>query len=116
MKCTKHFVIAVIFLGTLLTANAQSTVVRTYPRSGTVVTTLKKPIVIAHQRANYYFANGVWHRAQGRKYVVCAAPAGTAVKRLPRGRRVVYVKGRKLYKYSGVWYRRVGGRYVVVNI
>ena len=103
-------------MGGMLTVNAQRTVVRVYPKHGTVVTTIHKPRVVVHKKTNFYFSDGVWYRARGRKYVVCAAPVGINVRTLPRGNKVVVVNGRKLYKYKGIWYKRSGRNFVVVNV
>ena len=117
MKRMKTLLVIVAFLGTVLATHAQRrTVVKVYPRHGTVVTTITSPKVIVHKNKNFYYADGVWYKARGRKYVVCAAPRGVVVNTLPRGSKVVYVKGRRLYKYRGVWYKRTGRQYVVVTV
>lgn len=116
MKAFKTMLITIALLGSMVVVNAQRTVVRVYPKHGTVVTTISKPRVVVHKKTNFYFADGVWYKARGRKYVVCAAPVGITVKRLPRTRKVVVVNGRRLYKYRGVWYKRTGRHYVVVNV
>ena len=103
-------------LGTILSVSAQLRVVKVYPKHGTVVTTIHKPKVIIHKNARFHFANGVWYKAQGRKYVVCAAPLGIKVRHLPRGNKVVHINGRKLYKYKGVWYKKKGRGFVVVTV
>ncbi|MEM8999257.1 MAG: DUF6515 family protein [Bacteroidota bacterium] len=116
MKNLKRMVLAVVLLGSMVTAEAQRKVVRVYPKHGTVVTTIHQPRVVVHNKANFYFADGVWYRARGRNYVVCAAPVGIRVKHLPRTRTVVVVNGRKLYNYKGIWYKKSGRHYVVVNV
>ena len=116
MKNLKRILLTFALIGGFLTTNAQRTVVRVYPKQGTIVATLKKPKVVVHNKANYYVADGVWYRAQGRKYVVVAAPVGIKVRRLPRGNKVVVVNGRKLYKYRGIWYKKTGRHFVVVNV
>ncbi len=116
MKTLKRILLTFALIGGMLYTNAQQTVVRIYPRHGTVVTTLSSPRVIVHKRTNYYLADGVWYRARGKKYVVCAAPVGVRVRTLPRGNKVVVVNGRRLYKYKGIWYRKSGRNYVVVNV
>ncbi len=115
MKALKTILITMALLGTMV-ASAQKAVVRIYPKHGTVVTTIKKPKVVIHKKTNFYFADGIWYKARGKRYVVCAAPNGIRVKRLPRARRVVVVNGRKLYKYRGIWYKKSGRHYVVVNV
>ncbi|AWX43105.1 hypothetical protein HME9304_00092 [Flagellimonas maritima] len=116
MKTLKSILITLLILGSFSMANAQRTVVRVYPKHGTVVKTVNNPSVVVHNKTNFYFADGVWYRARGRNYVVAAAPVGIKVRRLPRTRSVVVVNGRRLYKYRGVWYKRTGRNYVVVNV
>ncbi|WP_343485979.1 DUF6515 family protein [Allomuricauda sp. d1] len=116
MKRIKLMLLTLILMVGISSCNAQRTVVRVYPKHGTVVTTLSKPRVIVHKRTNFYFTNGVWYKARGRKYVVCAAPVGIKVRNLPRGNKIVHVNGRKLYKHKGVWYKKSGRHYVVVNV
>ena len=116
MKNVKHILLTVALIGGMVFASAQRTVVRVYPRHGTVVTTLNSPRVVVHKRTNFYFADGVWYRARGRKYVVCAAPVGVKVRTLPRGNTIAVVNGRKLYRYKGIWYRKSGRNFVVVHV
>ena len=116
MKNFKILFIVMVMFGTMLTVNAQRTTVRIYPKHGTVVTTVKKPSVFIHKKTNFYLADGVWYKAKGRKYVVCAAPIGIKLRKLPRGNKMVMVNGRKLYKYRGVWYKKSGRKYIVVNV
>ena len=116
MKNVKILLVIAALLGTMLTANAQRTVVRVYPKYGTVVTTISKPRVIVHKKKNFYYSDGVWYKARGRKYVVCAVPVGVRLWTLPRGSVLVHFNGRKLYKYRGVWYKRSGRHYVVVTV
>lgn len=116
MKNLKLILLTVALMGGLLTTNAQRTVVKAYPRHGTIITTVKKPRVVVHNKTNFYFADGIWYKARGRKYVVVGAPVGVKVRKLPRGNKVVVVNGRKLYKYKGIWYKKSGRNYVVVNV
>ena len=116
MKNLKLILLTMALIGGLLSMNAQRTVVRVYPKHGTVVTTIKKPRVIVHKKTNFYFADGVWYKARGRKYVVTAAPVGIKVRKLPRGNKIVHVNGRKLYKYKGIWYKKSGRHFVVVTV
>ncbi len=116
MKTFKLMLLTLIMVIGFSSCTAQRTVVRVYPKHGTVVTTISKPRIIVHKNRNFYFANGVWYKATGRKYVVCAAPVGIRVNHLPRGNKVVVVNGRKLYKYKGVWYKKSGRHYVVVTV
>ena len=116
MKNLKLILLTMALIGGLLSMNAQRTVVRVYPKHGTVVTTIKKPRVIVHKKTNFYFADGVWYKARGRKYVVTSAPVGIKVRKLPRGNKIVHVNGRKLYKYKGIWYKKSGRHFIVVTV
>lgn len=116
MKNLKLILLTFVLLGSFLTINAQRTVVKVYPKRGTVVTTIKKPRVVVHKKTNYYIADGVWYKARGRKYVVVNAPVGIKIRTLPRGNKVVVVNGRKLYKYKGVWYKKSGRNFIVVHV
>lgn len=115
MNSLKTILMIFLILGTMVACGAQTRVVRVYPKQGTVVTTINRPKVVMHDRTNYYVADGVWYRARGRKYVVCAAPVGVRLQVLPKGYRVVRVNGRRLYKYRGVWYKKTGRNFVVVT-
>ncbi|MFK7814372.1 MAG: DUF6515 family protein [Maribacter sp.] len=115
MKNLKTVFFTMTLLGAMLISNAQRKAVRVYPKHGTIVTTVVKPKVVIHKKTNFYFADGVWYKARGRKYVVVAAPVGLKVRKLPRGNKVVVVNGRKLYKYKGIWYKKSGRNYIVVN-
>ena len=116
MKNFKILLVAITLLGGIISVSAQRTVVRVYPKHGTIVKTVNKPSVILHKKTNFYFADGVWYKARGKKYIVCAAPVGVKVRKLPRGNKVVVINGRKLYKYKGVWYKKSGRKYVIVNV
>ena len=117
MKRIKVILVITAFLGSIIAAHAQiKTVVRVYPKHGTIVKTIANPRVIAHRKTNYYYADGVWYKARGKQYVVTAAPRGIKVRTLPRGSKVVYRNGRRLYQYRGVWYKKRGRNYIVVNI
>ncbi|NAY90593.1 hypothetical protein GTQ34_01565 [Muricauda sp. JGD-17] len=116
MKALKTLFISMALLAGMALTNAQTKVVHVYPKHGTVVTTISKPRVVVHQRTSYYVADGIWYRARGRKYVVCAAPAGFKVTKLPRAHRVVHVNGKRLYRYRGVWYKKRGRHFVVVTV
>ncbi len=116
MKTVKTLLILIALVAGMGLANAQTKVVRVYPKHGTVVTTISNPRVVVHKRTSYYVADGVWYRARGKRYVVCAAPVGIKVASLPRAHRVVYVNGRRLYKYRGVWYKKRGRNFVVVTV
>ena len=116
MKNLKLMISAVVLLGTLFSLSAQTKVVSVYPKHGTVVTKIYKPKKVVFKKANFHFAKGVWYKKRGRNYVVCAAPVGIKVRTLPRGNKVVKVKGRKLYKYKGIWYKKKRGGFVVVTV
>ena len=117
MKSIQTILVTMALLGTILATNAQTTtVVRVYPKHGTVVKTIANPRVIVHKKTNYYYADGVWYKARGKKYVVTAAPRGIKVSTLPRGSKVVYRNGKRFYQYRGVWYKKRGSNYIVVNV
>ncbi|WP_435622752.1 DUF6515 family protein [Flagellimonas sp.] len=116
MKNIKKLILAILVLGTMAACGAQTKVVRVYPKHGTVVTTIHRPKVVVHNKTNFYFADGIWYKARGRRYVVCAAPVGIRVRTLPRGHRVVWRNGRKLYSYKGIWYKKAGRNFVVVTV
>lgn len=116
MKSLKTFLMIAVIAGALTSCKAQTTVVKVYPKHGTVVTDISNPRTIVHKKTNYYYADGVWYRAQGKKYIVTAVPAGVKVRTLPRGSKVVYRNGRRFYQYRGVWYKKRGRNYVVVNV
>ncbi len=106
-----------MIFGSLNFATAQRKVAKAHPKHGTIVTKFHKPKIIVHNRINFHFADGVWHKPKGKKSVVCAAPAGVQVRHLPQGNKVVKLgNGRKAYKYKGVWYKKKGRTYVVVNV
>jgi hypothetical protein len=115
MKSLKIVLVIISFFGMLTAGNAQRNV-KVYPKHGTVVTTINKPRIILHKGINYHFASGVWYKARGRKFVVCAAPSGIVLKTLPRGHKVIFVKGRKYFAYKGIHYRKIGNTYKVVYV
>jgi len=116
MKKLKLVMIAVVFLGAFVSANAQRKVVKIYPKHGTVVTKVHKHNIVVHKGVKFHFSKGVWYKPRGRKYVVCAAPLGKTLRHLPRGYKIVRLNGRKLYKYKGIWYQKKGKGYIVVNV
>ncbi len=115
MKSLKLLVIIILLVGATSSISAQRTV-KVYPKYGTVVTTLYQPRLMVHKGVNFHFAKGVWYKARGRKYVVCAAPVGVKVRQLPFGNKVVVYGGRKYYTYNGVFYKKRGRNYIVVNV
>ena len=52
----------------------------------------------------YYYANGVFYRASGGKYIVAAAPQGAIVPMLPDGYQTVAAGDTTYYDYNGVRY------------
>ncbi|NNL02210.1 MAG: hypothetical protein HKP39_08040, partial [Eudoraea sp.] len=88
MKSLKLLVITILLIGATSAVTAQRTV-KVYPRHGTVVTKLYQPRLVVHKGVNFHFSNGVWYKTRGRKYVVCAAPLGIKVRKLPVGNKVV---------------------------
>jgi hypothetical protein len=116
MRNFKILLVTISLFGAMISVNAQRTVVKVYPKQGTIVKTIQNPRVVVHKKTNFYVADGVWYKKRGLKYTVCAAPVGVKVRSLPRGRKVVFVKGRKLYKYKGVWYKKSGRNYIVVTV
>jgi len=116
MKNLRILMIVMVFLGTLVSANAQRKVVKVYPKHGVVVTKIHKPKVVVHKGVNFHLSDGVWYKTRGKKFIVCAAPAGIKVRRLPRGYKMVRINGRRMYKYKGVWYKKSGRHFVIVNV
>lgn len=115
MKTLKILLVIGLMLGAFGSAEAQR-VVRVYPKKGTVVTTIHKPKVYKYGGIKYRFAAGIWYKPYGRRYVVCAAPAGIKINILPRGHKIVYVRGKRYYKYNGIYYKKRGRGYKVVVV
>lgn len=115
MKNFKILIVLIVLFGTISASYAQR-VVKVYPRHGTVVTKIYKPKVIVHHGVNYHFASGIWYKARGRKFVVCAAPRGVVVSQVPKGRKIVYINGKKHFKFKGIWYTKKGNGYMVVHV
>lgn len=115
MKKIQITILLAALFGMMYTASAQR-VVKVYPKHGTVVRTVYKPRVVVHKGASFHFSDGVWYKANRGSFVVCAAPRGVVVKRLPRGRKVVRINGRKHYRYKGVVYQKTRRGYVVVHV
>lgn len=112
---TQLFLLMLALTAGAMTLQAQRSTLSIYTM-GTVVTRLDSPKKMVYKKGTYYYANGVWYKVRGRKFVTVRAPLGIAVRKLPRGNKVVVINGRKLYKYKGVWYRKSGRKYVVVNV
>lgn len=116
MKNFRLIMLIVVFIGSMLSMNAQRKVVKIYPKHGTVVTKVYKPNVVVYKGNKLHFSEGVWYKTKGKKYIVCAAPIGVTVRHLPRGYKVVRINGRKMYKYKSIWYKKNRRGYIVVNI
>jgi hypothetical protein len=117
MKKLRTMLVIVTLFGALSASTAQRVAkVNVYPKHGLVVKTLHNPSLMTHKGVRYHLAAGVWYRARGSKYVVCAAPRGLVVTTLPRGHKVVVVKGRRYFAYKGVHYQRIGKTYRVVYV
>ena len=115
MKSLRLLAITILIVGTTSVVTAQRTV-KVYPRQGTVVTTLYQPQLVVHKGVDFHFSKGVWYKTRGRKYVVCTAPAGIMVRKLPVGYKIAVYSGKKYYTYKGVYYRKKGRNYMVVNV
>ncbi|GAA3519885.1 hypothetical protein GCM10022393_37620 [Aquimarina addita] len=76
---------------------------------------INKPKLVVYKNKRYYRNNGVWYVLRNNRYVSIAAPVGVRINTLPRGYKVVKVRGVQLYKYKGVYYKRSGRSYVIVN-
>ena len=115
MKNLKVFVVIVAFFGALTASTAQRAV-KVYPKHGTVVTTIHKPTQVVHKGVKFHFASGIWYKNSGKKFIVCAAPRGITLRKLPRGHKIVHIKSRKYYAYKGIRYQKVGRFYKVVYV
>ncbi|MBT8304597.1 MAG: hypothetical protein KJP09_09020 [Bacteroidia bacterium] len=109
-----HLTLLLVFLAFNI-STAQITT-KIYPKRGVVVTKIHKPKIIVHKNKNLYWADGIWYKRNQGKYIVVNAPAGIAIKRLPRGHKVVRINGRKYYKYRGIVYKKQRRNYVVVTV
>lgn len=98
------------------TISAEAHKIRVHHKHGTVVNKVHHPKLVVHKGANFYYANGIWYKAYGRKYVVCRAPIGVRIKYIPRGYKVVRVNGIRYYTYNGIWYTKKRGFYTVVRV
>lgn len=114
MKTILKIVIPIILLTFSTTSCA--TTVHTRPANGVVVTKLNQPKVFIHNNVRYYRSRGVWYVKKNRRYRTVAAPVGIRVTTLPRGYRVVKLRGVTYYRCNGVYYKRSGRRYIVVNV
>jgi len=117
MKNLKIILTFFMIFGSLHFTTAQRKIIKVYPKNGTIVTKFHKSKIIVHHQINFHFADGVWYRHQGNKFMVCAAPVGVQVRHLPRGNKVVKLdNGRKVYKYRGVWYKKTERGYQIVDV
>ncbi|MEW7290395.1 DUF6515 family protein [Aquimarina sp. 2304DJ70-9] len=114
MKTILKLVIPIVLLSFLTTSCA--TTVRVRPAKGVVVTKLHHPRVVVHNNVRYYRSGGVWYVKKSRGYRTVSAPVGVRVTTLPRGYKVVKVRGVKYYTSNGVYYRRSGKKYIVVHV
>ncbi len=115
MKISRIILITLVAIFTFNISSAQVTL-KVYPKRGAVVTKIHKSNVFVHKKVNYYYADGIWYNRTRGKYLVVGAPKGVAIKRLPRGHKVVKINGRKYYKYRGVVYKKHRRNYVVVAV
>jgi len=115
MKISRIIIITLLVLFAFNLGSAQ-VVLKIYPKKGAVVTKIHRPKVIVHKKVNYYYADGVWYNRNRGKYLVVGAPNGVAIKRLPRGYKLVKINGKKHYKYRGVVYKKHRRNYVVVTV
>ena len=114
MKKLKVLIIIAALFGA--TAGIQAHSIKVLHKRGTVITKVHHPKVVVHKGVNFYYANGIWYKPYGRKYVVCRAPIGIRVKYIPRGYQRVRINGVKYYTYNGVWYTKKRGYYTVVRV
>ncbi len=114
MKTLLKLVIPILLFSLFTTSCA--TTVRVRPVRGVGVTKLHHPRVVVHNKVRYYRSRGVWYVKKNRRYRTVAAPIGIRVTTLPRGYKVVRVRGVKYYTSNGVYYRRSGKKYIVVNV
>lgn len=117
MKKLNVFLVIVALFGALSTLSAQRVVkVNVYPKHGTVVTSVHNPRLVIHKGVRYHLAAGIWYKARGNRFVVCAAPRGVVINSLPIGHKVVLIGGKRYYAYKGVHYQRFGKTYKVVYV
>ncbi len=114
MKTILKLFLAVLLLSFATTSCATS--VRLRPARGVVVTKLHQPKVIVHNNKRYYRNKGVWYVKKNRRYVTVAAPMGARVTTLPKGHRIVKIRGVQYYTCNGVYYKKSGRNYIVVNV
>ena len=115
MKSLKSLLIITALMGGFAIGQA-NTKLTPQIKIGVVVSTVHNPKVYVHKGVRFHYSKGIWYRTSGRRYVVAAAPVGVVVRTLPRGRKVVRIKGRKYYRYNGVYYQKRSRGYIVVRI
>ena len=117
MKNLKIVLVVLLMLGGISFVTAQRTIVKIYPKHGTVVTKVHKSKLVVHNSINFRFAKGIWYKPQENGFVVCAAPVGVRIRHLPRGNKVIKLSNsRKVYNYKGIWYKKKGQGYIVVTV
>ncbi|MFD0862349.1 DUF6515 family protein [Sungkyunkwania multivorans] len=109
-------IITTLVLAIAFTSCATRTAVAVRPAKTVVVTKVHNPRVVVHNNSRYYISKGVWYKKSNGRYITIKAPVGAAVTKLPRGYKVVKVRGVRYYKSGGVYYKRSGKRYIVVNV
>ena len=115
MKSLKSLLVLVALLGAFTMAHGKNNTTL-YPKVGVVVTKVHHPKIYVHNGVRFHYAKGIWYRPYGKRFIVSTAPVGIRIAKLPRGRKLVYVKGRKYYRYHGVWYQKRGRGFVVVTV
>ncbi|WP_128755386.1 DUF6515 family protein [Aquimarina sediminis] len=114
MKNMMRIIVPILLFGFLMTSCAAN--VRVRPAHGVVVNKVHHPKVVVHKNVHYYRSGGIWYVKKNRAYKRVVVPAGIRVTTLPRGYKIVKVRGVKYYTCKGVYYKRSGKRYVVVNV
>ncbi|WP_160114822.1 DUF6515 family protein [Aquimarina sp. AU474] len=106
--------IPILIICFLTTSCATTVTVR--PARGVVVTKLNHPRVVVHNNVRYYKSRGVWYIKKNKSYRTVTVPVGVRVTTLPRGYKVVKIRGVKYFAHNGVYYKRSGRKYIVVNV
>lgn len=66
-----------------------------------------RTVVVAHRGTAYRFANGVFYRPKGKRFVVIAPPVGIRVRSLPAARVRVRVGRSAFFYFNGTFYRKL---------
>jgi hypothetical protein len=87
-----------------------------YPPHGFVFGVLPpRHYAVFHAGIQFYFADGIWYRSEGRaRFVVVAPPIGVAVPVLPRAYATVWVGNAPYYYANDTYYVQSPGGYTVV--